>query len=137
MIRRALPCLAALALAACAVPTPSPMPSAPLPTPSPPPAPVAEAPAPAAPHVRDFSLARAQFIRSTAKRYGIPEASIEATLAKASIRDSIVAAMSRPAEAKPWADYRPIFIQPKRIDGGRAFLATHRTALQRAEVRYG
>ncbi|MEO6383373.1 MAG: lytic murein transglycosylase B, partial [Thermomonas sp.] len=42
-----------------------------------------------------------------------------------------------PAEAKPWADYRPIFIQPKRIDGGRAFLATHRTALQRAEVRYG
>jgi membrane-bound lytic murein transglycosylase B len=32
--------------------------------------------------------------------------------------------MSRPAEAKPWRDYRPIFIQPKRIDGGRAFLAT-------------
>ena len=90
-----------------------------------------------APHIRDFSLARAAFIRSTAKRYGIPDASIEATLAKASIRDSIISAMSRPAEAKPWADYRPIFIQPKRIDGGRAFLAAHRDELQRAEVKYG
>lgn len=93
--------------------------------------------APAAPHIRDFSLARAEFIRSTAKRYGIPEAGIEATLAKASIRDSIIAAMSRPAEAKPWSAYRPIFIQPKRIDGGRAFLAANRDALQRAEATYG
>lgn len=108
--------------------------------PSPPPAPTpVPAPPPPAPalHIRDFSLARAEFIRSTAKRYGIPEASIEATLAKASIRDSIINAMSRPAEAKPWADYRPIFIQPKRIDGGRVFLAEHRDELKRAEAKYG
>ena len=49
----------------------------------------------------------------------------------------IIKAMSRPAEAKPWRDYRPIFIQPKRIDDGRAFLATHRAALQRAEDQSG
>ena len=134
MIRRALPCLAALALAACAVPPPPTMPSVPLPPPVP--APVAEPSSPAT-HIRDFSLARAEFIRSTAKRYDIPEASIEATLAKASIRDSIINAMSRPAEAKPWADYRPIFIQPKRINDGRAFLASHRAELQRAEAKYG
>ncbi|MDQ3038783.1 MAG: lytic murein transglycosylase B [Pseudomonadota bacterium] len=132
MIRHALPCLAALALVACAVPPPQTMPTA-LPPAT---APVPALPPPAA-HIRDFSQARAEFIRSTAKRYGISEAGIETTLAKASIRDSIVAAMSRPAEAKPWADYRPIFIQPKRIDGGRAFLATHREELQRAEAKYG
>ncbi|MGV8922470.1 MAG: lytic murein transglycosylase B [Thermomonas sp.] len=132
MIGRTLTCcLAVLALAACAVPPPPTMPTAPPPVTMPAP------PSPPAPHIRDFSLARTDFIRSTAKRYGIPEASIEATLAKASIRDSIIAAMSRPAEAKPWADYRPIFIQPKRIDGGRAFLATHRDELQRAEAKYG
>ncbi len=108
------------------------MPTAPPPAPAPVPPPLTPAP-----HIRDFSQARAEFIRSTAKRYGIAEAGIEATLAKASIRDSIVAAMSRPAEAKPWADYRPIFIQPKRIDGGRAFLATHRDELKRAEAKYG
>ena len=135
MTRRTLPFLAALALAACAVPPPPTKPSAPPSPPLPAPSPVVTPPP--APHIRDFSLARADFIRSTAKRYGIPEASIEATLATASIRDSIINAMSRPAEAKPWADYRPIFIQPKRIDGGRAFLATHRDALQRAEAKYG
>ena len=126
MIRRALPCLAALALAACAVPPPKSMPS-----------PSAPTPAPASPHVRDFSAARADFVRATSQRFGIPAAEIEAVLAKAQIREAIVNAMSRPAEAKPWRDYRPIFIQPKRIDGGRAFLAANHDALQRAEDKYG
>ena len=64
-------------------------------------------------------------------------ARIASVLARAQIRDSIIAAMSRPAEAKPWRDYRPIFIQPKRIDGGRAFLASHGAALKRAEATHG
>ena len=127
MIRRILPSLAALALAACATapqtPTPSPAP--------PPPAPVAEVP------VRDIDAARAEFVRTTAQRFGIPAAQIEAVLAGAQIREAIVKAMSRPAEAKPWRDYRPIFIQPSRVDGGRTFLAQNSAALQRAEVQYG
>jgi len=133
MIRRALlPSLAALALAACAVPPPKPMPQ-----PSAPPAPAPPAAPTPPPVVRDVSAARAEFVRSTSQRFGIPAAEIEAVLAKAQLRESIITAMSRPAEAKPWRDYRPIFIQPKRIDGGRAFLAEHRDALQRAEDKYG
>lgn len=96
--------------------------------------PVAESPAAPA---RDISAARAAFVRSTAQRFNIPAAEIEATLARAQIRESIIKAMSRPAEAKPWRDYRPIFIQPARIDGGRAFLEKNRAALQRAEDKYG
>ena len=80
---------------------------------------------------------RAEFARETEKRYGIPAAQIEAVLAQAQMRDAIVKAMSRPAEAKPWRDYRPIFIQPKRTDDGRAFMAQHRDALARAERQYG
>jgi membrane-bound lytic murein transglycosylase B len=134
MIRRALlPSLAALALAACAVPPPKPMPQ---PSAPPPPTPTPAPPATPAP-IRDISAARAEFVRSTSQRFAIPAAEIEAVLARAQLRDSIIAAMSRPAEAKPWRDYRPIFIQPKRIDGGRAFLAANRDALQRAEDRYG
>ena len=76
---------------------------------------------------------RTEFARETEKRYGIPAAQIEAVLAQAQMRDAIVKAMSRPAEAKPWRDYRPIFSQPKRTDDGRAFLARHRDALARAE----
>ncbi|RYY92100.1 MAG: lytic murein transglycosylase B [Comamonadaceae bacterium] len=92
---------------------------------------------PAPPHLRDIGPARAEFVRSTAQRFNIPAAEIEAVLANAQIRDTIIKAMSRPAEAKPWRDYRPIFIQPKRIDDGRAFLATHAAALQRAEDLHG
>ena len=141
MTRRVLlPSLAALALAACAVPPPPQMPSPS--APSAPPATPAPAPAPAVNPLPPYSPAmeaawRAEFARETAQRYGVPVAQVEAVLARASVRDSIVAAMSRPAEAKPWRDYRPIFIQPSRIEGGRAFLATHRAALQRAEDRYG
>lgn len=143
MTRRVLlPSLAALALAACAVPPPPSMPAPPAPsappaTPEPPPP-----PAPAVNPLPPYSAAmeagwRADFARETATRHGIPLAQVEAVLVRASVRDSIIAAMSRPAEAKPWRDYRPIFIQQSRIDAGRAFLARHRAALQRAEDRYG
>lgn len=140
MTRRALlPGLAALALAACAVPPPPSMP-----TPSAPPAPPATPPppAPAVNPLPPYSTAmeagwRADFARETAARYGVPATQVEAVLARAAVRDSIVTAMSRPAEAKPWRDYRPIFVQQSRIDAGRAFLEQHRAALQRAEDRYG
>ena len=150
MIRRALPCIVALALAACAAPSTKPAPVASVPEPSTPtPAPPANAnPAPPtasapataamdAAHLRDLEAARAEFVRTTSQRFGIPAAQIEAVLAQAQIRDSIIKAMARPAEAKPWRDYRPIFLQPARIDAGRAFLAAHRDALQHAEDAYG
>ena len=84
-----------------------------------------------------LDVARAAFVRETAAQYGIDPAYIESVLARAEIRDSIIAAMSKPAEAKPWRDYRPIFITQSRIDGGRAFLAEHRDELARAEAKYG
>ncbi len=81
--------------------------------------------------------ARAEFVRDTAAKYGVDPAYIESVLAKAQIRDAIVAAMARPAEAKPWRDYRPIFITQSRIDGGQAFLAQNRDALARVQGQYG
>ena len=110
--------------------------------------PVAGTPAEAAPEKRaappvdltpvPFETARANFIRDTSARYGIPAAEIEATLAKASFLDSVVSAMSRPAErVKPWHEYRPMFISQARIDGGQAFLAEHRAALRKVQDRTG
>ena len=94
-------------------------------------------PEPAAPHVRDFSAARAQFVRTTSLRFGIPEAQIEAVLANAQIRDPIIKAMSRPAEAKPWRDYRPIFLTEQRIAAGADFYREHRALLDGIGRRYG
>ena len=75
--------------------------------------------------------------RDTAAKYGVDAGYIESVLANAEMRESIIKAMSRPAEAKPWRDYRPIFISQARIDGGQAFMARHRDALARVESRTG
>ena len=53
------------------------------------------------------------------------------------VKQSILSAMSRPAEGKPWRDYRPLFIESRRIAGGVRFWATHEAVLQRAEAQYG
>ena len=137
MIRRALVCLLPIALVACATQAPPAAPTAQQPTTPVAPQPV-RPPASATPNpVGDIAIARGDFARETAAKYGLDARAIEATLARAQIRDGIIAAMSRPAEGKPWRDYRPIFITPARIDGGRAFLATNRDALARAEAKYG
>ena len=85
----------------------------------------------------DLAAGRAAFARQTAQRFNLSEAAILAALERATIREGIIAAMSRPAEGKAWRDYRPIFIQQSRIDGGRAFLEQNREALAAAEARYG
>jgi len=129
-----------LVLAACATQAPppaSPMPPAPS-TKGAPKATQTPAPtAPVPPQLRDISVARGEFVRETAKKYGIDPAYIESVLANAQIRDGIIAAMSKPAEAKPWRDYRPIFITQGRIDGGKAFMAANADALARSEARFG
>ncbi len=107
------------------------------------PAPVA-APAVVAPvadvepvHSADFESRRARFIVETSKKYGIPTADIEAGLAQAKYRQSIIDAITRPAEAKPWKDYRPIFLTETRITKGRAFFAEHREELLKVQAQTG
>ncbi|WP_425481564.1 lytic murein transglycosylase B [Cognatilysobacter lacus] len=129
---RALGCAVVLATAACAVPPP---PKAPV-MQAPPAAPGTPALPPAGPHL-PLDQARVKFVQDTSRAYGIDPAYIERVLANAQIRDSIIAAMSRPAEAKPWRDYRPIFLTDARINGGRQFLADNRADLASAEARFG
>lgn len=62
---------------------------------------------------------------------------IEQLLAEARVQPSIIAAMQRPAEAKPWKDYRPIFLGQARIDAGIAFYRAHQVLIDRIAARYG
>jgi len=85
-----------------------------------------------------LAVAKANFVRDTAARYGLDAAFIEATLAKAQVRQPIINAIARPAErAKPWHEYRPLFISTARIEGGKRFLAQHRQALERVQAQSG
>lgn len=151
MTRTALFCLFTLGLVACATPVKSPTPAPqtagepakpaiPATTASPAETSVEAMPADAPVDLVPvpFAIARADFVRDTAARYGIVPATIEATLAQAQFLDSVVSLMSRPAErVKPWSEYRPNFITASRIEGGRAFLTTHRAELERVQARTG
>ena len=142
-----------LALAACASQA-TPPPSNPAPAPVEPAAAAAPAdallakvPQPperpvAPPSVTDPAIPRAQridaFVDYTVRTYGADPAAIRATLAKAEYKQSIIDAMSRPAEkVRPWSDYRPIFINDARISGGKAFYAENRAALDRIAAETG
>ncbi len=78
------------------------------------------------------------FARDTARTYHLDADQIGTTLAQARYKQSIVNAMSRPAEAvKIWKDYRPIFVTARRIAAGRAFFAAHRKQLLKVQDATG
>ncbi len=69
---------------------------------------------------------------------GFEREQLIALMADARRQESILEAISRPAEkAKPWYEYREIFLTPKRIAEGVAFYSEHRDTLQRAEEETG
>jgi len=58
-------------------------------------------------------------------------------MGKVNYRQSIIDAITRPAEAKPWADYRAIVVTPRRIEQGVEFWNENVELLQQAEREYG
>ena len=59
-------------------------------------------------------------------------------LKAAQSQPAIIDAMDRPAEkAKPWSEYRPIFLTERRIREGTDFWIAHRQALDQASIRSG
>ena len=79
----------------------------------------------------------AAFIGDMAQRHQFDQAELTHLFRDVRLQQSILNAIARPAEAKPWSAYRPLFLEPKRIAGGVRFWATHATALTRAEAQYG
>ncbi len=79
----------------------------------------------------------AQFIADMAARHQLPRSQVANLLADAERQQSILDAMSRPAEAKPWRDYRPIFLTRARIDGGVDFWNANAQILADAQQHFG
>jgi membrane-bound lytic murein transglycosylase B len=77
------------------------------------------------------------FVAEQAAALGYSREALTALMADARYRQDIIDAMNRPYEAKPWRDYRQLFLTPERIDGGVAFLREHGELLRQAEAAYG
>jgi membrane-bound lytic murein transglycosylase B len=77
------------------------------------------------------------FIDKMVDEHAFSRSDLVQTFAAAKKRSDILEAISRPAESKPWHQYRPIFLGEDRIKGGVRFWKAHADALERAEREYG
>lgn len=78
-----------------------------------------------------------KFINEMVTEHNFDALSLSESFSKVKLSKSIVEAISRPAEAKPWYKYRPIFLTKDRIKLGVKFLEDNKKALLRAEEVYG
>ena len=77
------------------------------------------------------------FISQMVKKHKFRKTYLQTLFAEAKIHQSILDAIARPAEGKPWHQYRPIFVTKKRTQGGINFWKENAEALDRAEQKYG
>lgn len=69
---------------------------------------------------------------------GVDREWLQQTLSAASRQESILKAISRPAEkSKPWADYQDIFLTERRTKEGVAFWSEHEESLNRVSASTG
>ncbi|WP_417347295.1 lytic murein transglycosylase B [Ferrimonas sp.] len=77
-----------------------------------------------------------QFVQEwTAK--GLERSYIERALEQASKNQKVLDAISTPWEAKPWYQYRQLFLTQERVEDGIAFWQAHRETLEQAEAQFG
>lgn len=77
------------------------------------------------------------FATTFAKEQNLKVDEILAVLAQAKKQQSIIDAISRPAErVLTWADYRKIFIEQKRLDKGIIFWQQYKDVLAKVEAKY-
>jgi membrane-bound lytic murein transglycosylase B len=71
------------------------------------------------------------------QEHGFDKQELTALFRQVEFQPQIIDTISRPAESKPWHQYRPIFLNEKRIHGGVAFWDENATLLAAAEKEYG
>jgi len=76
------------------------------------------------------------FAQKAAGEYQLDPQEVLKVLQQARFQQSVIDAISRPAEAKPWYQYRPIFLNRKRIDGGVAFWRENEDRIATAAERF-
>jgi membrane-bound lytic murein transglycosylase B len=78
------------------------------------------------------------FIALLAEKDSFSKHALRKLLAKAQVQPAIIEAMDRPAEkAKPWYEYRELFLTERRIREGTDFWYAHRQELDEASISSG
>jgi membrane-bound lytic murein transglycosylase B len=78
-----------------------------------------------------------QFIDELVKKDGFSREELNSIFSEAEKQDRIIELMMKPAEGKPWYQYRKIFLTDKRKKAGVEFWAEHADVLERASEKFG
>ena len=93
-------------------------------------APLAAAPAPLQPEVEAF-------IGEMAQKHQFRRAALQRLFAQVQMRPAVIRAMTTPATARPWFEFRDIYVNHARIEGGVRFWRLHAASIERAAREYG
>jgi membrane-bound lytic murein transglycosylase B len=86
----------------------------------------------------NVAKARTAFVDKMVADHGFDRDALNATLRSATIDQSILDAIARPAErVVPWYEYRAIFVNEARIAAGTRFWTEHAGTIQSISERYG
>lgn len=77
------------------------------------------------------------FVKSMAEAVEMDASALDKVFGDVRLKPQIVRAISAPAEGKPWDQYRPLFVNDRRILGGVKFWDDHTAALLRARREFG
>ena len=77
------------------------------------------------------------FIDEMTSKHGFDRDELNAIFEQVRMKQKIIDAITRPAEGKPWHEYRPIFVTKTRISEGVKFWNENEADLKRAEQTYG
>lgn len=77
------------------------------------------------------------FIEKMQEKHDFEKAELKRWFDAVEIKESILKAISRPAEGMPWHKYRKIFITDSRIHGGVKFWEDNAQALEKTAEKYG
>lgn len=90
------------------------------------------------PPAAEISSAKTAFIEKMVTQHKFDRAAVTALVEGAEINQSILDAISRPAErVVPWFEYRNIFLNEARIAAGAKFWTEHADIVSAASERYG
>jgi membrane-bound lytic murein transglycosylase B len=78
-----------------------------------------------------------RFINKMVTQHGFSESELKLQFQGVEFQQSILDAMAKPAEAKPWYKYREIFMTEARIEGGVQFWRDNAAALEAVQQQYG
>lgn len=77
------------------------------------------------------------FIDTMVAKHQFDRDILNIVLSQAEKKDSVIKAITSPWEAKPWHQYRELFVTDRSIDQGVQFWKDHHDLLTRAEAEYG